>query len=189
MPSKVKSGWVYVLDSGIEAHRDDELKVYKIGRATDLPGRVRQFGTAYAYKPTIAYAFQSADYIRDEAMLHEKFSEKRLNGEWFKLDYADMESIALIAEYQGIIEQHNGTFAYDPFRPYDEQEALVKAQAYINNHPKYLTLSPDSSLSSDGYELEEDGFGDYSIEWEEEVRHRQAEDEERRLIEESGVMQ
>lgn len=40
----------------------------------------------------------SDDYSKTEKKLHEDFSHKRLNGEWFKLDLADVELIKSITK-------------------------------------------------------------------------------------------
>lgn len=129
MPRRINtySGWVYVLDSDIESFRDDDTRVYKIGRAKRLDARIKQLSTLYAFQPRITYAFQTENCFRDELLLHEMFAAQRLNGEWFKLDYGDIGIISEFANFSGYFEKENGELVKDPFQPHNENEALNAA--------------------------------------------------------------
>lgn len=157
------SGWIYVLDSDIEAHRDDETRIYKIGRASNLSNRIKQLSTAYAYRPVIAYTFHSHNYIQDEVVLHELFANKRLNGEWFRLDYSDIGFIANYAEFNGFYEATDGSFVPDPCKPYVEEEAVKMAELELSQNKhlarKHFQLG-QFDLTSDFWAFVEDGLSE-----------------------------
>ena len=58
----------------------------KIGRAVDVAKRVSQLNTGCAPAPHVVVAVApSLDYARDEKMTHDKFAEKRREGEFFEI--------------------------------------------------------------------------------------------------------
>ena len=69
---------------------------YKIGIAGDLSNRVRQITTSSPYQVTVLYYHKMnsrKSAIEKEKLLHDKFSTKRLRGEWFELDKDDLDWI------------------------------------------------------------------------------------------------
>jgi len=84
-------GFVYLMCS--------ENGYYKIGRAKDvkrrLDGLVRQFPIRIEVEHRIA----CLDYCQVEGFLHEKFAEKRVQHEWFKLDPQDVDWIKSQKDY------------------------------------------------------------------------------------------
>lgn len=160
MAVKEKSGWIYILDSNIEAHRDDDYRIFKIGRARQLTSRVKQLGTLYAYKPTISYAFQVSDYFAAEAELHDLFAGQRLNGEWFRLGYEDLTFISEYADHSGYLETDDGLFIRDFLFPYSEDQAIQQATLELSrNHAlatraRYYELEPKLDLPTCLYEAE-----------------------------------
>jgi hypothetical protein len=66
---------------------DDNTGYYKIGRS--IKPRVRE-KTLQSEKPTIKMLFHHEATHKDEKDLHEKFSEKRIRGEWFDLSGSDL---------------------------------------------------------------------------------------------------
>lgn len=86
---QVKSGVVYLLNSGI---------YYKIGRTRNLPARIETLavGVVAPFDIQLIHYFQSNDYSGDEKKLHDMFSHKRTDGEWFVLSSEDVDYIKSI---------------------------------------------------------------------------------------------
>jgi hypothetical protein len=82
---KKRAGYIYLLRAA-DGH-------YKIGRAVNVGPRVRQIGTDIPYKVETIHTFHAEDYCAVELELHKRFADKRANGEWFRLDAADVEYI------------------------------------------------------------------------------------------------
>lgn len=81
-----KVGVVYVLQ--MEGH-----PYYKIGRTVNLNNRVSQISPQMPGKLKVVFAHKVADCFFWEHQLHGDYRHKRLNGEWFSLDSADLELI------------------------------------------------------------------------------------------------
>ena len=78
-------GFVYVLST--------QDGFYKIGRTRNLQNRLMDLRIALPYKLTTEMLFQ-CEVGRErevEAALHDIFSERRMNGEWFKLTAEDLQ--------------------------------------------------------------------------------------------------
>lgn len=76
-------GWVYLLQSG--AH-------YKIGRGQELERRVKQISVALPEKVELVHSIKTDDPSGIETYWHNRFKEKRLNGEWFALSPSDLKA-------------------------------------------------------------------------------------------------
>lgn len=88
---KNKTGYVYLLK--------DDNDNYKIGLTKNLESRMKSF-TSLPYKIELIHYFESNNMSSDERKLHNKFSDKRISGEWFKLSTEDVEYIKNIeSEY------------------------------------------------------------------------------------------
>lgn len=84
-PEAPKRGRIYLLHSN---------GMYKIGYTTRKVGqRVDELQAAWPYPITLVHFYFSPDVLNDERVLHEKYADKRGNGEWFNLSSEDVEYI------------------------------------------------------------------------------------------------
>lgn len=76
-------GHVYLLCHG----RD-----YKIGRSTDVTRRYRDIGVQMPLETKEIHAIETDDIVGIEAYWHNRFKDKRLKGEWFRLGSEDVKA-------------------------------------------------------------------------------------------------
>ena len=69
---------------------DKNTGFYKIGRSTNPSHREK---TLQSEKPTIEMLFFYDAIVSDEKVLHDKFKDKRIRGEWFDLSGSDILNI------------------------------------------------------------------------------------------------
>ena len=86
--AKSKRGYVYLLDG------PDGL--YKIGRTKRLNQRVLGISLLMPFQPSLLHSIACEDHGAAEAMLHARFAEVRVNGEWFRLNASDVTYIKAI---------------------------------------------------------------------------------------------
>lgn len=79
----VQSGQVYLLK-----HHD----AYKIGKSTDASRRYKEIRTQMPHETEEVHVIQTDDPSGIEAYWHNRFKEKRLKGEWFKLTPSDVKA-------------------------------------------------------------------------------------------------
>lgn len=79
-----KPGFVYLL------HHDG---LYKIGMATKLSRRLMQISPRMPHEVTLIHSIKTDDMVGLEALLHECYADKRMNGEWFALSDEDVRDI------------------------------------------------------------------------------------------------
>lgn len=77
-------GWVYVIKCGDH---------YKIGMTRNLKSRTSCLGVLLPQKTELVISVESGDYSKTEAELHQKFNDRRVNGEWFALTDDDLDYI------------------------------------------------------------------------------------------------
>ena len=79
-----RSGYVYLIESEYG---------YKIGKTVNVKSRIQLFSVKLPFSiKLISYAWFD-DYTRAELNFHEQFAHKRLEGEWFDLNAADIQLI------------------------------------------------------------------------------------------------
>mgnify|MGYP001599049725 CR=1 FL=1 len=85
-----RNGYVYLLSS-----RTGE---YKIGQTKNIGQRIYSINKQLPSGALLIHSIPCKDRIATEKLLHEKFSHRRINGEWFMLSDADVDSIKSIRE-------------------------------------------------------------------------------------------
>lgn len=83
-----RAGFVYLLECNCK---------YKIGYAKNVQSRVSSMQSSSPDEITVVCTIPTADMRELERLLHEKYAEKRLSGEWFALNSSDVEYIRGLA--------------------------------------------------------------------------------------------
>lgn len=86
-----KTGYVYLIHDG---------ELYKIGKTTQPDKRIPQIEYLGGRSCTVLVLIETENYHGLETQLHEKFSDKRVKGEWFDLDPEDIAWITALANTQ-----------------------------------------------------------------------------------------
>ena len=82
-PANGDIGYVYLVKSG---------KHYKIGKTNSLGRRGYELAIQLPEKSTTIHSIKTDDPTGIEAYWHKRFDAKRANGEWFKLELADISA-------------------------------------------------------------------------------------------------
>ncbi len=77
--------YVYILTWG--------AGIYKIGLTNSIQNRTMQLGILLPFKVDCIHKIETYDARSVERILHRKYADRRLNGEWFRLSDQDIEDI------------------------------------------------------------------------------------------------
>ena len=80
-----KPGYIYLL----QAITPDNH--YKIGLSKDPVTRIESMGVKLPFPVETLHTFETDDMTQTEKVLHDRFGDKRVNGEWFELEASDVE--------------------------------------------------------------------------------------------------
>lgn len=72
--------------------------LYKIGRSTNIDARIRTLRQAIPQETVHACTLLSETPAKLEAELHQRYADKRVRGEWFKLDVVDVDELLDMAD-------------------------------------------------------------------------------------------
>jgi len=81
---------IYLIKSG---------KYYKIGKTKDFGLRGYQFKILLPEKPELVHKFKTDDPFGIEKYWHNRFANKRKNGEWFDLDNNDIKAFKMRKDF------------------------------------------------------------------------------------------
>jgi len=79
---KNKPGYVYVIKEYFSG-------TYKIGLTSNIKARQSQFGVTLPFEWDFINIYKSSDHVLLEEVLHKRFENERVKGEWFNLSDAD----------------------------------------------------------------------------------------------------
>jgi len=74
---------------------------YKIGRSGDVSARLQSLITSAPCALELVHKIPADDCRSAEKMLHAKYFEKKLRGEWYRLDQADLADLLSMREFTG----------------------------------------------------------------------------------------
>jgi len=105
-----RNKFVYLLKAG-----DDR---YKIGVSLSVADRVKQLQTANPHPIQVIHYVEVSDYLGLEAHLHNVMAQKRMSGEWFRLNDGDVTDVCYFMDIWGKTRQNVTTlYATKPVRP------------------------------------------------------------------------
>lgn len=91
--NKSDKGYIYVITDG--------QNNYKVGSTKDIENRISYMQTGNAFELKLYAQWLLYDYENAEKILHEFLSDKRIRGEWFKLEEKDIHEMCIC------LYQHN----------------------------------------------------------------------------------
>lgn len=111
---RVRAGCVYVVESG---------GAYKIGKAVDVAVRLSAIQVATPGVVALAHVIRSDDAVWLEAMLHRRFADRRVRGEWFALTQEDLAKVRPIGVWDRTAGPMGLVAVPDPFPGDDVKRA------------------------------------------------------------------
>lgn len=82
-------GYVYIV--GVS-----ERNIYKIGKASNVEGRLDRLDLQLPWPVDLVHAFPCEGCERSERSLHDMYRESRMNGEWFQLSQREVAFLKTI---------------------------------------------------------------------------------------------
>lgn len=79
--SQPRAGFIYLIESG---------GYHKIGKAVSVPNRLSQLNVQLPTPLTLVHTIAVSNMSWAENYLHQRYADKRLNGEWFNLSADDV---------------------------------------------------------------------------------------------------
>lgn len=86
-------GFVYII-------LNTRLNIYKIGKSKNPQSRIKGIALQTIDPIETIHVFAVKDMGKSESFLHNHFQEKRVTGEWFRLENADLETAKSLMEAQ-----------------------------------------------------------------------------------------
>lgn len=71
---------------------------YKIGRSSSFPDREHQLTTKLPFAVEVIHTIRARDTVAAERFWHERFSVRRVRGEWFKLGESEVAEFCSYSE-------------------------------------------------------------------------------------------
>lgn len=91
----------------------DVTRYCKIGRTTNLSGRLQRFGIELPFNHNLIHLIYTGNSSKAETALHRRFKAQRMNGEWFALSDDDIEFIKSISAMGPIVIHAEGNGHYN----------------------------------------------------------------------------
>jgi hypothetical protein len=125
-------GYVYFIKG---THKGEEK--YKIGKAMDLESRMRSFEVIIPFDIDVIYAVRVKNPLKLESLLHQTYSEKRVQGEWF--DFTKDE-IILVVFLMKMLSNILENFATE-WKLQKEKESKLNDDDYIDYLESILVMN------------------------------------------------
>lgn len=124
--------------------------MYKIGKTKNVKVRVRSFLTL-PFKASLIHTIEATDARAAELHYHERYKDKRTNGEWFNLSDEDIEALKqeIVYDEPHANKEHGVKFVTIPIetdlwkaieKQAERERRSIKSQIkwmcrqYLNNH-------------------------------------------------------
>jgi len=125
------AGFVYLIGNST-------FRWYKIGKSKTPEVRVQDLGVLLPFKIKVFGVWKAHDHTALERLLHEKYSEKRINGEWFEFNSATVaELFAYLPEEARVTDLRLSTFS-------NIEEDLRKGRKVLVRSQKKIKLTPEA---------------------------------------------
>jgi hypothetical protein len=93
---QAKKGFIYLATNNLGDH--------KIGMSEKPVQRIEKMGIKLPFPLDVVHLIETNDMRAAESALHDRFSTKRIKGEWFKLSEEDIQAICAISEMMFEVE-------------------------------------------------------------------------------------